>query len=162
MAPALSFAEALAAAVKVEEAGIAFYKAAALNAIDPAAATLFLKLAEFEEQHRGYFTALGKRLENKESLFAGDARGEFAASLAEMAASGVFDLKRDIGDFFIGRETPRSVVKTAIGMEKDSIVFYLGLEQAMTDPVEAKKLSAVIGEEMRHISVLAALLKQMN
>ena len=162
MSPSLSFGEALAAAVKVEEAGIEFYKAAAQNSVDPSSAALFTKLAGFEEQHKGYFLELARRLENKESLFSADPKAEFAAGLAEMAAVGVFNAKKEISDFFTGRETPKQVIKAALGMEKDSIVFYLGLEDAMANPEEAKHISEIIREEMRHLKVLADLLKQIN
>jgi len=161
MPPSISFAEALAAAVKVEETGMAFYKAAALNAVDPSAAEMFGKLAGLEAQHKAYFAGLSGRQE-RESLFLNDPRSEFAAGLAAMAANGVFDMNRNIGEFFTGRETPRAVIKTAIGMEKDSIVFYLGLEQAMADRAEAQKLMEIIREEMRHISVLSGILTQLG
>ena len=162
MPPSISFAEALAAAVKVEETGIAFYKAAAQNSVDPSASAMFQKLAGLEEQHKAYFAGLGGRLESIESLFLNDPGSEFAAGLSAMAANGVFDLSRNIDDFFTGRETPRAVIKAAIAMEKDSIVFYLGLEQAMADREEAKKMMEIIREEMRHISVLSGILTQLN
>ena len=69
MPPSISFAEALAVAVKVEQTGIAFYKAAARNSVDPSASAMFQKLAALEEQHKAYFAGLGGRLESIESLF---------------------------------------------------------------------------------------------
>ena len=41
-------------------------------------------------------------------------------------------------------------------------ILTLGLEQAMADREEARKLMEIIREEMRHISVLGGLLKRLN
>jgi rubrerythrin len=159
--PSMSFAEALGAAVKVEESGMAFYKAAAANAEDPAAAEVFLGLAEFEKKHLDHFAALAARAVSDTELFRDGSDGDFAKDLATAAASSVFDLKKDISTFFGAKGSPRAAVRTAIGLEKDSIVFYLGLQKAMANRDEALKVSAIIDEEMRHISVLNGLLRQM-
>ena len=158
----LSYAEALAAAVRVEENGALFYRKAAEGAYDPAASELFLKLAVIEEEHRGYFKRLALALEQRESLFMNDPEGKFAASIREMADAGVFNLSANHAAYFGGKRSPREVVEYAIGIEKDSVIFYLGLQEAVADREEADKLGGIIKEEMRHISILSGLLKRMK
>jgi len=162
MSFSLSYAEALAAAVRVEENGALFYRKAAEGAYDPAASELFLKLAAMEEEHRGYFKALALALEQRESLFLNDPDGKFAASIREMADAGVFNLTASHAAFFSGKRSPREVVEYAIGIEKDSVIFYLGLQEAVVDREEADKLGGIIKEEMRHIAILSGLLKRMK
>ncbi len=158
----LSFAEALAAAVRVEENGALFYRKAAEGSTDPYAADIFLKLAAMEEEHRGYFKALSLALEQRESLFLNDPQGKYAASIREMADAGVYSLSADYASFFGGKRSSKEAVEFALGIEKDSVIFYLGLQEAVVDREEADKLGGIIKEEMRHISILAALLKRMK
>lgn len=162
MSFSLSYAEALAAAVRVEENGALFYRKAAEGAYDPDAAELFLKLAAMEEEHRGYFKALSLSLEQRESLFQNDPDGKFAASIMGMADAGVFNLSANHAAFFAGKRSPSEAVQYAIGIEKDSVIFYLGLQEAVVDREEAGKLGGIIKEEMRHLAVLSGLLKRMN
>ncbi len=158
----LAYAEALAAAVRIEENGAAFYRKAAAAASDPGAAETFGTLAKWEEEHRGYFSALALELEQRESLFLNDPKGEFAARVRDMADAGVYDLKRDVEAFFGERRSQRDAVKFALGIEKDSVIFYLGLQEAMADSEESLKVGGIIKEEMRHISILSALLKRLK
>lgn len=162
MPPSLSFAEALKAAAAVEEAGMAFYRAAAERAWNPAAAEVFRGLLAYEEKHRDYFAAFQKRASAGSALPASERDAETARDLAGLARDGVFPLKGGVPAFFNGSETPAQAVKAAIALEKDSIIFYLGLEKAMANREEALKVREIIDEEMRHIAVLTALLKQLN
>jgi len=158
----LAYAEALSAAVRIEENGAAFYRRAAAEAIDPGAAETFSTLAKWEDEHRGYFRALAMAQEQRESIFRTDPKGEFAARVRDMADAGVYDLTRDVSAFFGGRRTQREAIKFAIGIEKDSVIFYLGLQEVMAEGEEALKVGGIIKEEMRHISILSALLKRLK
>ena len=158
----LAYAEALRAAVRVEENGARFYKKAAASSADPAAAGVFARLAQFEEEHRGYFAALSLELEQRESLFVNDPKGEFAASVKALADTGVFGLAGDPAAFFGPERSARGAVNFAIGMEKDSVVFYLGLQEAMVDSEESAKVGGIIKEELRHLAILSGLLNKLK
>jgi len=161
MTASLAYAEALAAAVRVEENGALFYGKAAAAASDPAAAGVFAKLAEMEEEHRGYFSALKLELEQRESLFLNDPQGSFAASIRALADTGVFGLAGAPSAGFEKLSTEEAV-RYAIGMEKDSVIFYLGLQEAMVDSEEAVKVGGIIKEELRHLAILSGLLKKFK
>jgi rubrerythrin len=162
MAASLAYAEALRAAVRVEENGALFYRKAAAGSPDPAAARAFSKLAEMEEEHRGYFSALSLELEQREGLFLSDPKGQFAASVRELADTGVFGLAGEPADFFGRKHSTREAIKFAIGVEKDSVIFYLGLQEAMADSEESVKVGGIIKEELRHLAILAGLLKTLK
>lgn len=158
----LAYAEALRAAVRVEENGARFYRKAAAASPDPDAAGVFARLAEFEEEHRGYFYQLSLELEQRESLFVNDPKGEFAASIKALADAGVFGLAADPAAFPDIARSPREAVRFAIAMEKDSVVFYLGLQEAMADSEESAKVGGIIKEELRHLAILSGLLNKIK
>lgn len=159
MPASLAYAEALRAAVRVEENGALFYRKAAAGALDPSASGAFAKLAEMEEEHRGYFNALSMELEHREALFASDPDGAFSARINALADSGVSRWLRDPAGMLESNRGDRDAVEFALGMEKDSVIFYLGLQEAIVDREEADKVGAIIREEMRHIAILSGLLK---
>jgi len=158
--PAISFAEALAVAVKIEDNGIAFYEEAARQSADPAAMEVFRKLAAFEKEHKNYFARLAKTAEAYESRFATDPKNEFASVLSAMADNSVFDLRAGSAGMLHSRENAAEVVRMAIGLEKDSVIFYLGLKESMREKAEAENINEIIREEMRHITILHDLLKK--
>ena len=158
----LAYAEALRAAVRVEENGARFYKKAAASSPDPAAAGVFSRLAGFEEEHRGYFAQLSLELEQRESLFVNDPKGEFAASVRALADTGVFALAGDPAAFLGPERSAAESVRFAIEMEKDSVIFYLGLQEAMADSEESTKVGGIIKEELRHLAILSGLLKKLK
>lgn len=158
----LAYAEALRAAVRVEENGARFYAKAAAESADPDAARAFARLAEFEEEHRGYFAALFLELEQRESIFVSDPKGEFAASVKALADTGVFALSGDPAALLGPRRSAAESVRFAIEMEKDSVIFYLGLQEAMVDSEESAKVGGIIKEELRHLAILSGLLKKLK
>jgi rubrerythrin len=158
----LAYAEALRAAVRVEENGARFYRKSAASSPDPDVAGVFARLAEFEEEHRGYFHQLSLELEQRESLFVNDPKGEFAASIQALADAGVYGLAGDPAPGFAASGAASDAVRFAIAMEKDSVVFYLGLQEAMADREEADKVGGIIKEELRHLAILTGLLKKLN
>jgi rubrerythrin len=162
MPASLAYAEALAAAVRVEENGSRFYTRAASGSAARYAAKVFSTLARMEEEHRGYFAALKLELEQRESLFLNDPGGKFAASIREIADSGVFGLAGDPDATFDLKATTREAVKFAMGIEKDSVVFYLSLQEAMVDREESDKVGGIIKEELRHLAILTGLLKKIK
>jgi rubrerythrin len=50
------------------------------------------------------------------------------------------------------------VLEAAVNKEKDSIVFYLGMKEAI--PSGADQVDKIISEEMRHIRILSRLATQ--
>ncbi|MEI7529896.1 MAG: ferritin family protein [Elusimicrobiota bacterium] len=162
MSASLAYAEALAAAIRVEENGALFYRKAAVGALDPAAAQVFSNLAAMEDEHRKYFSALAQRLEQKEGLFGSDPTGSFAAAVRDMADIGMAGLSGTPAAFFEGKRSPKEGVEFALGIEKDSIIFYLTIQEAMADRNEAEKIGVIIREELRHIALLLTMLKKIK
>jgi rubrerythrin len=54
--------------------------------------------------------------------------------------------------------TMKDILKAAIGAEKDSIVFYLGMKELVPAKLGKDKIDDIIKEEMSHIRLLSARL----
>ena len=49
----------------------------------------------------------------------------------------------------------KEILKSAIEAEKDAIVFYLGMRDAVPDQLGKDKMDAIIKEEMGHVRLLS-------
>ncbi|MFY9705943.1 MAG: rubrerythrin, partial [Desulfobacterales bacterium] len=54
------------------------------------------------------------------------------------------------------------ILKAAIEAEKDSIVFYLGMKNAVPEKLGRDRIEAIIKEEMGHIRLLSRELAQLK
>jgi rubrerythrin len=50
------------------------------------------------------------------------------------------------------------VLNTAIGLEKESVLFYLGLKDMVAEQYGRERIDDIIREERRHIAQLTSLL----
>lgn len=142
-------------AEELERNGGKFYRKAAENFKEPGKEQLLLSLAEMEDQHEIVFEEMRLQLTDAEkqvSTF--DPDDEAAMYLCAMADGHVFDVSQPPSEKLTGGETFADILKIAIGCEKDSIVFYLGLRDLVPGKEGKAKIDAIIREEMGHISIL--------
>lgn len=148
-------------AKRIEENGARFYRKAADMVESEEARKLLLSLAGWEDEHRDFFESLRTDIHGLEPvdyrkfisrLFAPD--DETVRNIQEWADSNIFLPDEDLSDRLKGDESLRDILEMAIQFEKDSIVFYTGLKQAMNVTKESDALAMIIKEEMRHLSVL--------
>jgi rubrerythrin len=147
--------EAFEMAEKIEKNGAAFYRKAAEKAKTANAKKLFEGLAKWELTHREIFATMRSELaaEQTEPLVY-DPESETGMFLKAMADGHVFDTTVDVSKFFTGKETIKDIFKTALKMERDSIIFYLGLKDVVASKQGKDKVGDIIKEEMRHIAFL--------
>jgi len=79
---------------------------------------------------------------------------EAAMYLRAWADGHVFDPKAAPSQQLTGKETREEILRIAIGLEKDSIAFYVGIKQAIPPEWGQAKVDAIIKEEMGHIRLL--------
>lgn len=143
-------------AEQIERNGAKFYRAAAQNAAGEEAAQLLLDLARWEAQHERTFAAMRKELaaeERKPTVF--DPGNELTAYLHAFADGRVFNLKQDLAGALSGDETIEEVLQMALGREKDTIVFFLGISEMVGESLGQGKIDAIIKEEMTHVTMLS-------
>jgi len=147
--------EAFEMAEKIEKNGAAFYRKAAEKAKNVTTKNLFEELARWELGHREIFATMRSELaagQTEPLVF--DPESETGMYLKAMADGHVFDTSVDVSKFFTGRETMKDVIRTALKMERDSIIFYLGLKDVVATKQGKDKIGDIIREEMRHVAFL--------
>ena len=67
-----------------------------------------------------------------------------------------------VADALTGKETLEDILRTALGLEKDSILFYLGVKDMVPPNYGQEKIDEIIREEKRHVAQLAGLLRKVK
>ena len=148
-------------AERIERNGAAFYRKAASFASCAASKELLTELASWEEKHEALFKELhGELTTSERTAQVFDPNDECARYLQSFADRHVFDTAIAPADRLTGDEELEELLRVAIGLEKDSIVFYLGLKDATATTAGKSKVEEIIREEMRHVSILSDELRK--
>jgi len=148
-------------AEQIERNGARFYRAAAKKI--PEVRQVFSDLAAMEDEHEKTFAAMRAELSGIEvdpPVFDPDGRAQMY--LRVMADEHVFNIKADPVEQLAGQETAEDVLKMAIGLEKDSIAFYVGLKEAVSRRAGKDKVEDIIKEEISHIATLSQKLEALK
>ncbi|WP_448524065.1 rubrerythrin [Pseudothermotoga sp.] len=151
-------------AEQIERNGAVFYNRAAEMFPEYTKKNIFLKLAEMEKEHEQRFHQMRLDLAKKErelSQFL-DPQGEAAAYLRAMVSGKVFDPKLDPTTRFSQVRSLSEVLRIAIDVEKDSIIFYLGLKEMIPQGLGKDKIDLIVREEMSHVTILSDLLEKLS
>ncbi|MFH1673669.1 MAG: ferritin family protein [Pseudomonadota bacterium] len=152
-------------AEQIERNGAKFYRRMAEDISDISIRQLFLDLAAMEDEHEKTFASMRKDLsdqDRKPTVF--DPEGEAALYLRALANLRVFD-EEGKEDFVLPEDLPeeektKKIFRVAIGLEKDSIAFYLGMKELVPERLGKKKIGDIIKEEMGHIRLLSDRLSE--
>ncbi len=150
-------------ALRIETNGVRFYRRAADGAGNETGRQLLLRLAAMEETHEKIFARMREGLtdqERKKRVY--DPGDESSEYLRAWADQNVFDLRTDPSEKLTGKENLGSILQTAIGLEKDSIVFYLGMKDVIPEKLGRGKVEEIIKEEMRHVALLSRELETLR
>lgn len=137
-------------AQQLERNGAQFYRNASASVKDSTARELLWHLAGMEDEHEKTFVQMRSQLKDSEktsTVF--DPQGEAAGYLKALADTRVFFEKK------IDTSSLEEILKAAITAEKDSIVFYLGMQDAVPEKLGRSRLDQIIKEEMGHIRQLS-------
>ncbi len=150
-------------AEQIERNGAKFYRKAAANTEIPENREMLEGLALMEDRHEKVFGTLRRKIVDSDpALSVFDPDSQAALYLQSFADGYVFDIRSDPSEKLIGGETLRQILKTAIGLEKDSIVFYYGMQEMVPEHLGQDKIGVIIQEEMRHIADLSEALKAID
>ena len=151
--------EVLDMAVRIEENGMRFYTDASKAAKSQQLKDLFSALAEEEASHIKTFLELKKAL-----VGSGDSTGfdpyieDAQQYLKSMADTEVFTNPEAGKDAARSLKSEEEAVILAIGMEKDSLLFYYELERMIRES-DKKVIEALIDQEKEHVRKLTNLQK---
>ena len=137
-------------AEQIERNGAKFYRDAAESVAAYSNKDLLLSLSKMEEEHEKTFQSMRNSLTSAEkasTVF--DPTGEASLYLRALADTRVFFEKE------IDVTSLKKILKSAIEAEKDSIVFYLGMKEAVPEKYGKGRLDEIIKEEMGHVRLLS-------
>jgi rubrerythrin len=142
-------------AEQIERNGARFYRRAAEGESEPGDREMLLELAAMEDTHEKTFASMREDLSALEDLAKTyDPHGEAVSYLRAMADGHVFDVKVDPTEFLNNQRSTVDILQKAIGFEKDSILFYLGMREMVPKRLGKDNIDHIIREEMRHIVLL--------
>jgi len=152
--------EILEMAIRIEANGRSFYLCAAELQSDDEMTSFFNKLAVMEEQHKKTFEKFRDELTADEK--AGqvyDPDGQASMYLAVMADTHGGEGDPQIAKTLTGEETLEDILRIALNLEKQSILFYLGLKDLVPQQWGKDKVDEVIDEEKQHVAQLSEVLR---
>ncbi|MBW2603901.1 MAG: ferritin family protein [Deltaproteobacteria bacterium] len=150
-------------AIRIENNGAAFYRKAAALQSDSKNQEFLEGLANMEDQHRKIFTEMRTILTEKDKdpkVF--DPYDEVSQYLAAMADTMGGEGSPSVADSLTGDETLEEILQTAVGLEKDSILFYLGIKDLLPSQSGQDRIDTIIREERRHVAQLSNLLEKLK
>ncbi len=144
-------------AEQIESNGVKFYQETAKRTDNEALKKLLNHLADMEVLHQNTFKSLRKELSGQEkaaTVF--DPNDESTLYLQSLVNSRVsFEPE-------IQASTLEETLKGAIESEKDTIVFYLGIKEAVPQGFGKDQIDKIIKEEMLHIRILSQELNKLK
>ncbi len=136
-------------AVQIERNGAGFYRKAA----EPAEGEnrdLLLRLADMEDNHKKTFASMRAELTDAEKrAVTTDPNNQAVLYLQAMAYGKVFSA--DPSEGLTGDEPMEDILNIAIGLEKDSIVFYEGMKAVVPVAAGREQIDGIIRQELGHI-----------
>ena len=143
-------------AIEIEENGRLFYQKAREAVEDPEVKRIFSDLEQQEVEHREKFTALKAELpKSAQESTVWDPQGETDQYLKMTADMHVFRAASPVEEQLAQVKSTVDALKLAIQFEKDSIIFFL-LMQEETEKGKGKELiSQLTDEERAHLRQLS-------
>ncbi len=154
MTIAFSLEEIIKLAMGIERQGIVFYDVMARSTRQPAARDLFIRLADAERDHMATFKNMMPQ--GAESAQSEDSQREYDDYLKALIGSAVFTDEMATSDMAARIESDVAALDMGISAEKDSILFYYYMTEAVP-PNVIPVVNKIIAEEKEHLSLLSAI-----
>lgn len=156
-------AEVFKVAIEIEENGKRFYEESLERIGDPEVRELFADLARQEMEHKKKFEALKAQLPPSAAVSTvWDPDNELDRYIKMMADNHVFVSSASVDEQLANVRDVKAALKLAIDFEKDSVVFFLELEDATETKKDQEFIRALVREEQEHMRRLAGQLGRIS
>ena len=156
-------AEVFNVAIQIEENGKIFYEESLKSIADAGVKKLFQELAAQEVEHKKKFEALKAKLPaSAVASTVWDPENEIDRYIKVMADQHVFAGDADIADELTRIKDVKSALKLAINFEKDSVIFFLSLQDAAEGKAGQETIKALVKEEQEHLRRLSLELSRLG
>jgi len=150
-------------AIEIEKNGKVFYDKAKEMVYNPDVKQLFHDLGLEEMKHLEKFTELKASLpESAQEGSVFDPDNEMSRYLKMMADMHVFRSSADVEEQLKKIKTAEGALKIAIEFEKDSVIFFLSMQDATNEEKGKKLIGQLVKEEQGHMRRLSLQLKQLR
>ncbi len=150
-------------AEQIERNGAKFYRRAANIFSDSAINNKLLNLAVMEEQHEKTFAAMRSEFfSGKPEKMVFDPDGQAALYLQAVADGKIFDIKAEPSKVLPEGISVEEVLNIAIGVEKESVVFYTSMKELVKENLGKNRIDTIIKEEIGHITDLRTQLESLK
>jgi rubrerythrin len=149
--------EIIEIATRLEENGEAFYAAVAEKATNPAIKALFHDLAEQEQHHRRAFQQMGRDV--VELALSPEQWDEFQAYTGALLQQSFFSRPEHALNLASQARDERQALQAALGFEKETLLFFHELHDAVRGPGK-QTVDRIVQEEKCHIQRLSGMLSQ--
>jgi rubrerythrin len=150
-------------AIRMETDGAEYYELASKNASGPTSRLMLTSLAAIERGHKALFEKL---LKERQAVDGGHVDPEVDAIVTSFLASwmegAVFDKDEGAALEVAKSGAIADILRMAVRMEKDSIVFYIGLKDYVADRDAKRILDRIIKEELRHVADLSGAIRGLD
>lgn len=153
--------EVIAIAEQIERNGAEFYHRAADKTTDDGARKLLLDLASDEEDHLKTLAGMKEKVrksENEATAF--DPNDEAGLYLQAFASGHIFDPDADLCAMLTTCNDTEEILKYAVQVAKDAVVFYVGLRRLVPERLGKAKVCDLVEDEARHVALLGARLAE--
>jgi len=150
-------------AIDIEENGKQFYEKAVELVDSPDVKALLASLAQEEVEHLNRFAELKAQLPkaaNEDTVW--DPQHELNRYLQMMAGMHVFRSDSGVEKELSRVKGPEDVLKLGIQFEKDSIIFFLTMQDATEEKKGREFIGQLINEEKEHLKKLSLELKRLT
>jgi rubrerythrin len=147
--------EIIEIAMRLEERGEAFYKAAAEKATEAEVKTLFEELAVQEQYHRRAFQQMGRGV--VELALSPEQWDQFQAYTGALLNQSFFDRPDSALSQAVEATNEPNALQAALGFEKETLLFFHELRDVVKGPAR-QTMDRIIDEERRHIQRLSGML----
>lgn len=154
--------EAFEMAGQIERNGAEFYRLAAASEQDPSRRRILDSLRAMELDHEKVFASMAAESAAGPGDDWFDPDGQAALYMRALAGGAVFGPGGDAAAIVAGAKSAEDVLRRAIVLEKDSIMFYLGIRKATPADLGRDRVDAIIDEEMKHVVTLDGLISGLR
>lgn len=152
--------EVLGIAEEIEANGAAFYrKAASLKKANSEEAGMLLNLASTEDEHMKTFAAMRAVISSSPDA---QQDPDAALYLRAIADGTTGEGSLTAAATLTGAESLQDIIRTAINLERRSILFYLGLVDMVSGKTDRRKVEKIIREEQLHLVTLSDELAKLS
>lgn len=156
-------AEVFDIAIKIEENGKRFYDRSREIIKDPEVQKLFAELGQEEVKHKEKFTTLKSQLPKRTGAGAVfDPDNELDMYLKMMADQHVFVSSEGVEAQLGKIQSATDALKMAVEFEKDSVIFFLTMQDATEEAQGKEFIGVLVKEEQEHLRRLALELKRLG